>query len=163
MMRIGSSAYRVPCRYNRSMRGWSIPLGRWMGVEMRVHLFFPLLAVVCLALGVKDGAGPGRGFGLFMVLVVAVLVRETARLIVAAWLGLRLRAVLLLPIGGLFAYANPESQEGAGQGSTQFILAFTGPLANLTTALVLAATFSGAGSMRIFEMPFITAAHLLRS
>jgi CBS domain-containing protein len=132
-----------------------------MGVELRVHAFFPLLALVCLALGATDGMG--RGFGLFVVLVAAVLVRETARLIVAAWLGLRLRAVLLLPIGGLFAYANPESQEGAGQGSTQFILAFTGPLANIATALVLAATFAGAGEMRIFDMPFITAAHLLRS
>jgi CBS domain-containing protein len=143
------------------MRGWSIPLGRWMGVELRVHAFFPLLALVCLALGATDGMG--RGFGLFAVLVAAVLVRETARLIVAAWLGLRLRAVLLLPIGGLFAYANPESQEGAGQGSTQFILAFTGPVANIATALVLAATFAGAGDMRLFDMPFITAAHLLRS
>jgi CBS domain-containing protein len=132
-----------------------------MGVELRVHAFFPLLALVCLALGATDGVG--RGFGLFVVLVAAVLVRETARLIVAAWLGLRLRAVLLLPIGGLFAYANPESQEGAGQGSTQFILAFTGPVANIATALVLAATFAGAGDMRLFDMPFITAAHLLRS
>jgi CBS domain-containing protein len=132
-----------------------------LGVELRVHAFFPLLALVCLALGATDGMG--RGFGLFVVLVAAVFVRETARLIVAAWLGLRLRAVLLLPIGGLFAYANPESQEGAGQGSTQFILAFTGPFANIATALMLAATFAGAGEMRLFDMPFITAAHLLRS
>src|SRR5580698_5450152 len=117
------------------MRGWSIPLGRWMGVEMRVHAFFPLLALVCLALSVAEG--PGRGFALFLDLVAAVAVRESVRLIVAAWLGLRLRAVLLLPIGGLFAYANPESQEGANQGSAQFILAFAGPLANLATAAVL--------------------------
>ena len=48
----------------------------------------------------------------------------------AAWLGLRLRAILLLPIGGLFAYANPESQEIANQGAGQFALAFAGPLAN---------------------------------
>jgi CBS domain-containing protein/Zn-dependent protease len=137
-----------------------------MGVEMRVHAFFPLLALLCLALGVKDGpgGGPGRGLGLFMVLVVAVVVRETARLIVAAWLGLRLRAVLLLPIGGLFAYANPESQEGAAQGSAQFILAFTGPLANIATALVLAATFIGAGgNIHLFDLPLITSAALLRS
>jgi CBS domain-containing protein/Zn-dependent protease len=133
-----------------------------MGVELRVHAFFPLLALVCLALSASDGLG--RGLGLFLVLVVAVVIRETARLIVAAWLGLRLRAVLLLPIGGLFAYANPESQEGAGQGRTQFLLAFAGPLANIATALVLAATFAGAsGNMRLFDQPFITAAHLLRS
>ena len=135
-----------------------------MGVELRVHAFFPLLALVCLALGAADNCTLGRGFALFLVLASAVLVRETARLIVAAWLGLRLRAVLLLPIGGLFAYADPESQEGAGKGSTQFYLAFTGPIANLATALVLAATFTGAGGdMHLFTPPFITAAYLLRS
>jgi Zn-dependent protease len=113
------------------MRGWSIPLGRWMGVEMRLHAFFPLLALLCVALSAADGLG--RGIGLFLVLVAAVLVRESARLMVAAWIGLRLRAVLLLPIGGLFAYADPESQEGASQGSAQFLLAFAGPSAPAAT------------------------------
>jgi len=161
MIRIAQQ-HIAPARYNRTMRGWSIPLGRWMGVEMRIHAFFPLLALVCLALSVPEGVG--RGLGLFLVLVAAVCVREAARLIAAAWLGLRLLAVLLLPIGGLFAYANPESQEGAAQGSTQFILAFSGPIANLATALVLAGMFVGAGgAMHLFEPPFISAGHLLRS
>ena len=133
-----------------------------MGVEMRVHAFFPLLALVCLALSASDGVA--RGLGLFLVLVAAVVVRETARLLVAAWLGLRLRAILLLPIGGLFAYANPESQENANQGSGQFAMAFAGPLANCATALVLAATFLGAsGNIQLFDQPFISSAYLLRS
>jgi CBS domain-containing protein/Zn-dependent protease len=144
------------------MRGWSIPLGRWMGVELRVHAFFPLLAVLCLALSTGDGLG--RGIGLFMVLVAAILVRETARLIVAAWIGLRLRAVLLLPIGGLFAYADPESQEKSNKGAAQFLLTFTGPLTNLATAFVLAAMFLGAGgNIQLFVSPLISAGHLLRS
>jgi len=144
------------------MRGWSIPLGRWMGVEMRVHVFFPLLAVLCLGLSTADPIW--RGIALFLVVVAAVTVREAARLIMAAWLGLRLRAVLLLPIGGLFAYADPESQENAGRGSAQFFLAFTGPLANTATALVLAAMFLGAGgNMHLLDPPLITSVYLLRS
>jgi CBS domain-containing protein/Zn-dependent protease len=144
------------------MRGWSIPVGRWMGVEMRVHAFFPLLALVCLALSIPDGVP--RGLGLFLVLVAAVVVRETARILVAAWLGLRLRAILLLPIGGLFAYANPESQESANSGSGQFAMALAGPLANGATALVLAAAFLGAsGDFRLLAQPFISSAYLLRS
>jgi CBS domain-containing protein len=137
-----------------------------MGVEMRVHLFFPLLAVVCLVLSASEGGpyAPLRGMGLFLALVAAVLVRETARLLVAAWLGLRLRAVLLLPIGGLFAYANPESQENSNQGSGQFALAFAGPLANCATALVLAAAFMGAGGdVHLLNQPFISSSYLLRS
>ena len=148
------------------MRGWSIPLGRWLGVEVRVHLFFPLLAVVCLGLSATDGGAFSaiRGLGLFMALVAAVLVRETARLLVAAWLNLRLRAILLLPIGGFFAYANPESQENANQGGGQFAMALAGPLANGVTALMLAATFLGtSGDMRVLAQPFISSAYLLRS
>ena len=133
-----------------------------MGVELRVHTFFLLLAVVCLGLSASDGIL--RGLGLFMVLVIALLVRETVRLLVAAWLGLKLRAILLLPIGGLFAYANPESQEGANSGVGQFALAFAGPLANGTMALTLAATFLGAGgNVNLTGQPWISSAHLLRS
>ena len=144
------------------MRGWSIPLGRWMGVELRVHTFFLLLAVVCLGLSTSEGML--RGLGLFLVLVLAVVIREIARLLVAAWLGLRLRAVLVLPIGGLFAYANPESQEGANEGIGQFAIAFAGPIANCTTAAALGLAFLGAGGdIRLFDQPWITPAYLLRS
>ncbi len=133
-----------------------------MGVELRVHAFFPLLAVVCLGLSAADGWP--RGLGLFMVLVATVLVRETMRLLVAAWLGLRLRAILFLPIGGLFAYANPESQENANQGSGQFAIALAGPLANGAATLVLIAAFLGAtGDIKLFVQPWITSAYLLRS
>jgi CBS domain-containing protein len=137
-----------------------------MGVEMRVHAFFPLLAIVCLGLSAGDGGVYWifRGLGLFLALVGAVLVRETARLLVAAWLDLRLRAILLLPIGGLYAYANPESQENANQGGGQFAIALAGPLANGATALALAVTFLGtSGDIHLFNQPFITSAFLLRS
>jgi CBS domain-containing protein/Zn-dependent protease len=151
-----------PTFYNSPMRGWSIPLGRWLGVELRIHAFYPLLALVCFGLAGNDGWL--RGLGLFFALTVAVFVRETARLLAAAWLGLRLRAVLVLPIGGLFAYANPESQEGANRGAGQFVLCFAGPIANLLTAGALALAFLGAGGdIQLFGQPLITSAYLLRS
>lgn len=143
------------------MRGWSIPLGRWFGVELRVHVFFPLLLFVFFAISASDGWQ--RGLGLFMLLAAAVITREVARLIVAAWLGLRLRAVLFLPIGGLFAYANPESQEAAIQGPGQWILALAGPLANWGTALALTCIILGAsGQIHIYEQPLLSSVHLLR-
>jgi CBS domain-containing protein/Zn-dependent protease len=137
-------------------------MGRWLGVELRMHIFFPLLALVCF--GISGGDGWERGLALFLILVAAVFVREIVRLLVAAWLGLRLRAVLLLPIGGLFAYANPESQEIANQGSGQFIIALAGPLANCATAVALAAAVLGASAgVSLFSLPLIDSAHLLRS
>jgi len=133
-----------------------------MGVEMRMHIFFPALALVCL--GLSGGAGILRGIGLFFLCVAAVFVRETARLIVAAYLNLKLRAVLLLPIGGLFAYANPESQEAANTGAGEFAMALTGPLANLITALMIAAAAIGAGGdVPLLAAPLVTPDHLVRS
>src|SRR5271154_5338728 len=146
------------------MRGWSIPLGRWMGVEIRIHTFFVMLAVVCLLYANAVGTSALAGLGLWLLIVAAVAVREAARLLVAAWLGLRLRTILLLPIGGLFAYANPESQELAASGRAQFALALAGPVANIATAVVLAATVTGAsGSFPLFVMPYVTPLALLRS
>jgi CBS domain-containing protein/Zn-dependent protease len=133
-----------------------------MGVEMRLHIFFPLLVFVLFAI---SGANRWpRALALFLLLVAAVAVRETARLLVAAWLGLRLRAILLLPIGGLFAYANPESQEIANQGAGQFALAAAGPLANWSVAVTAAGVILGAsGDVRLLDHPFIASGNLLRS
>jgi len=146
------------------MRGWSIPLGRWFGVEFRIHTFFVLLAAVCMVFANSVGAPTSAGVLLWLLICSAVAVRETARLLTAAWLGLRLRTVLLLPIGGLFAYATPESQEQANSTRAQYILAAAGPLANLLTALALAATLTGAsGDFQLIAYPYITPAALLRS
>ena len=132
-----------------------------MGVELRVHAFFPLLAFVFLAIG-GSGQWP-RALALFFFLVAAVAVRETARLLLAAWLNLRLRAVLLLPIGGLFAYATPESQERASAGGAQYALALAGPVANWATAIILALVILGASpAVPLFGQPYISTGNLLR-
>ncbi len=133
-----------------------------MGVELSIHLFFPLLIFVFV--GISGTATWQRGAGLFLALVAAVIVRETARLLTAAWLGLRLRAVILLPFGGLFAYANPESQEAANDGPGQFAMAFAGPIGNWLAALILAAAMLGASpAIHLLARPLFTPDHLLRS
>ena len=133
-----------------------------MGVELRVHIFFPLLVLVLFM--ISGAAAWPRGLALFLILMLAVVVRETSRLLVAAWMGLRIRAILLLPIGGLFAYANPESQEKANQGAGQYALALAGPLANFATALAAAAAILGSSpTVPLYGHPLITSAYLLRS
>jgi len=144
------------------MRGWSIPLGRWMGVELRLHTFFVLVAV--LSILINPGAGAGRGLALWLAICAAVLVREVARILVVAWLGIKLRAVLVMPIGAFYAYANPESQEQANEGVGQFALALAGPLANLFTGLALAATLLGTSpDLQLITQPWISSSYLLRS
>jgi CBS domain-containing protein len=133
-----------------------------MGVEIRIHTFFLLLAVVCIFSAGAGGRGAAAGLAFWLIIAAAVAVRETARLFVCAWFGLRLRTVLLLPIGGLFAYATPESQEKANSGSSQYALTLAGPFANLLTALVLAATLTGAsGSLNLLGLLHLLPAYPL--
>src|SRR5258708_10324527 len=92
-----------------SMRGWSFPIGRFLGVDVRIHTFFLLLLGLSISYASVAGATGARGFALWVLLLLAVVVREAARAVGAAWYGLYLRRMLLLPTGGLFGYASSES------------------------------------------------------
>ena len=93
------------------MRGWSFPIGRFLGVDVRIHTFFLLLLGLSISYASVAGATGGRGFALWVLLLLAVVVRETARAVGAAWYGLELRSILLLPTGGLFSYATSEARK----------------------------------------------------
>ena len=146
------------------MRGWSFPLGRWFGVDLRIHTFFLLLLAFCLLSTSVAGVAAWRGFMLWMLLLMVVFVREIARLILAAYYGLQLRNILLLPIGGLFAYSNPESAERATDTRIQTLLAATGPVANLAFAAVIAGLIVGAApAVSLVAKPWVSPTHLMRS
>lgn len=146
------------------MRGWSFPIGRVMGVEIRLHMFFALLLALCFAYTNMVDMPAARGLALWLLLLAAVGVREIARSIAAAYYGLELRNILLLPIGGLFGMATPESTERASESHIQKVMAAVGPIASLGTGLVLAALFEGSASgVDLLAKPWITPAYLLRS
>ena len=146
------------------MRAWSFPLGRWFGVDLRIHMFFVLLLGFSLLSTGVAGESTWRGVALWLVLVVVVFVREIARLITAAWFGLHIRNILLLPIGGLFSYSSPESAERAVEPRVQLALALTGPLASLLFAGIVAALIAGsAPAVSLLATPLITPLHLMRS
>lgn len=146
------------------MRSWSIPLGHIFGVEIRLHFFFALLLGVALLYTGMTGIAASRGIALWLLLFAIVGAREIARAIVTAYCGLRVRMIMLLPIGGLPSYATPESAEQAAEGGTQAALALTGPIANVLIALILLAFMIGVSpGIPFFERPWISARHLLRS
>ncbi len=146
------------------MRGWSFPLGRWFGVDLRIHTFFLLMLGFCLLSTGVAGLPAWRGVMLWLLLLLAVFVREVARLIVAAYHGLQIRSILLLPIGGLLSYATPESAERATEGRVQIILAATGPLASLLFAAIIAGLVLTSGpGVPVLAPPLITPTHLIRS
>ena len=66
------------------MRGWSFPLGRWWGMDIRIHTFFLLLLGVCMGYASMLGMPQWHGFMLWMLLFCAVAAREAGRAIAAA-------------------------------------------------------------------------------
>ena len=146
------------------MRGWSFPIGRILGVDLRIHTFFLLLLGVAISYGSVAGSTGGRGFALWLLLLLAVAVREIARAIAAVWFGLELRSILLLPTGGLMVFGSPEATERASSPEVQKRLALVGPASNIGFGLLLAAiVLTVTPQVNLLERPWITLPHLLRS
>ena len=152
------------CEYNRAMRGWSFPVGRFFGVEVRIHAFFLLLLAVAIGLGSLAGSSAGRGLTLWLLLLFAVAVREVARSLAAAWFGLNLRGILLLPTGGLTTYATPEATQRATEPAVERRMAVVGPLANIGFGLLLASVvLASTPGINLMQRPWISPSHLLRA
>ena len=146
------------------MRGWSFPVGRIFGVEVRLHTFFLLLLGVSISVAGLAGASGGRGFVLWLLLLGAVVVREVARAVAAAWHGLTLRMILLLPTGGLMTYTTTEVTERAATPELEKKMAMVGPIANIGFGLVLGAiALVVSPHVNLIERPWITPTHLLRA
>jgi Zn-dependent protease len=146
------------------MRGWSFPIGRFLGVDVRIHTFFLVLLGLSISYASMSGTSGGRGFALWLLLLLAVVVREIARAIGAAWYGLELRSVLLLPIGGLMSYATPEATDRAATPEMQKRMAVLGPAANILFGLLLAAmTLTVSPEVNLLERPWMSPGHLLRA
>ena len=146
------------------MRGWSFPVGRFFGVEVRIHAFFLLLLAMAIAVGSIAGASTGRVLMLWLLLLFAVGVREVARALAAVWFGLELRGILLLPTGGLMTYATLEATGRAAEPRIERRMAVVGPIASIGFSLLLAAmVLASAPGVDLLGKPWISPAHLLRA
>ncbi len=129
-----------------------------------MHSFFLLLLGLSVGSAVYSGATVGRGVLLWVLLVGAVGLREVARAMLAAWEGLPLRSILLLPTGGLLTFGTAEANEAASTAGVQRRLAAIGPIVNLACGLVLAGLMlSLTPGLGLWGHPWITPTRLLRS
>jgi CBS domain-containing protein len=141
------------------MLRFSFPLGKIMGVDVRLHLSFVVLLLGAMAYGAAYGSA-WRGVGLFAALAFAVAVREIARSIAAAYVGLRLRALFLLPVGGVMAFAPQE----AGVQPSTLPLMLSAPIANFGMGLLLlGVSYACAPGVNLLTQPWISPGHVLRS
>lgn len=146
------------------MAGWSLSLGKIFGVGLRLHSFFVFLLTAAMLWSYSLNRPLSRGVALWGLVLLAVAVRETARALVAAWFGLEVKNILLLPTGGIFTYASAQSNTKAAQPGIQRTLALTGPVANLLFGLVVAGLIlTVAPEVHLFSMRWVTPEHLLRT
>ena len=141
----------------------SISIGRFMNVDLRVHISFLLLLLISVGFSLVENGGAGRGVALWLAMWSAVLVREVARSIAATYVGLRLRALFLLPVGGLMAFSTSTQDTNTPEGSTRLLM-LTGPIANFGVGLILLGTSYGLEPrVSLLAQPWISTGHILRS
>jgi len=137
-----------------------------MNVDLRVHISFLLLLALSVGVSVMVYGGAGRGVALWLAMCFAVLVREIARSIAAAYAGLHLRAVLLLPVGGIMAFSSRDGAAlSASDGKLSTRLVTTGgPVANFAVGLLLLGfSLSINPHLSLLAQPWISLGHILRS
>jgi stage IV sporulation protein FB len=123
----------------RDVLSWSLNLGRFGGVQVRLHVFFLLAAAYALHLGLLYEGGRLLGFALLTtgILLASVLLHELGHYLAARRLGGAYDQILLWPFGGLTA---PHLH---GDPSSEMLVALSGPAVNLLVCCAAAAGLQG--------------------
>jgi hypothetical protein len=114
--------------------GWSIPLGRIFGIQVKVHLMLPFIAtgmILHAAMRTNPPPVPGAWVDVTVVTCIAflsILFHEFAHCFVGRGVGGEANEVLLWPLGGL---ANVELPH---QPRAHFLTAAAGPASNVLLA-----------------------------
>jgi Zn-dependent protease/CBS domain-containing protein len=129
--------------------GWSLPIFRIAGIQLRIHVTFVLL-IAWLAFGYyAQGGSPAAAEGVIFVLLLflCVVLHEFGHALAAKSFGINTPDITLLPIGGVARLERmPEEPK------QELLIAVAGPAVNVVIALGL---FVAGGS---FINPFINPA-----
>ncbi|MCI0652427.1 MAG: site-2 protease family protein [Planctomycetes bacterium] len=110
---------------------WSLSLGRWFGIDLRLHLFFFLLVLSRLLNANAIRSGDLKWELLFFGLLFSiVLLHEYGHCIAGIRAGGRAERIVIWPLGGL-AYVDTPHDPRA-----RFVTAAGGPLVNVAILLV---------------------------
>ena len=119
---------------------WSIPLGRVLGTEIRLHLtFLLLLAWIGLAHGIRGGMPEAiQGVAFIALIFACVLLHEFGHVLAARRYGIATPDITLLPIGGVARLDRiPEKP------AEELVVALAGPAVNVAIATLLLLPLGG--------------------
>lgn len=122
---------------------WSIRLGRYGGIDVRLHVTFVLFLVF---VGATQAAGSGsvlvalRGVGFLVAVFGCVLLHEFGHALMARRFGIRTRDITLLPIGGVARLERMPDRP-----MQEFWVALAGPAVNVAIAAILVVVLGFSG------------------
>jgi Zn-dependent protease/CBS domain-containing protein len=135
---------------------WSLKIGTIGGIDIKIHFTFVFIVLWAAAQGASDMGGMrGAAFATVSILLlfVCVTLHELGHSLMARRLGVRVKDITLLPIGGVARLETmPEKP------SHELLIAAVGPLVNFVIALGLGLALLFLMGARLFFNP----SHLAR-
>jgi stage IV sporulation protein FB len=110
---------------------WSLPLGRWLRLPVRVHALFIVVATYAIFLSAshRGQETPLLGALAVLVLLLSILAHEIGHAVAAVRVGGNPGQIVIGPLGGLSTCELPREQQ------CELITAVAGPLVNLGVLL----------------------------
>jgi len=131
---------------NESTGNWSLAVGRPGGVELRVHILWPL-AVCGLLLAAKSNfMEPTVAMWALLVLAVSVTLHELARAVTASRVGGHPSALVLGPMGGLTKLHLPVDPPA------HLVTALAGPMVYLVLLVAAGCGLAWIGDRGFFQL-----------
>jgi len=124
------------------MFGWSINLFRIRGIQLALHFSFLLLLAYAAMEGWSDGGWVQLlwSVGILLAFFACVVLHELGHSFTAMHYGIRVRRILLMPIGGM-----AELDSIPRQPSRELLITLAGPAVNFAIAAVLWALVGAGG------------------
>jgi len=132
---------------------YTLKLASYFGIPVRIHGTFPLVLVAFGVEGWLQDGIRGASWGILIVLVVfaCVVLHELGHSLQARRFGVRVRDIVLLPIGGMArAERIPENPW------QEIAIAISGPLVNFLLAGIIVAVIWVRGQPLEFDDGFLT-------
>jgi stage IV sporulation protein FB len=128
-----------------TVQRWSLSLGHWAGVHVRIHIFLLLFAVLSLAL-TQDADLYWPSILALGITLGSLILHEAAHALAAWRVGGKVDSVILGPVGGLVTARVPDEPE------VQLFVALAGPIVHLSLVVVAAIGLAIAGNTDILSL-----------
>lgn len=129
---------------------WSIPVGRIFGITLRLHVTFLILLVLIAYAAFGEAGARGAFWALTFVcsVFVCIALHELGHSVIAQQLGVQVKSITLLPIGGIAALKNiPENPWH------EIAITLAGPMVNAAIAAVLLPVTGLPSGLFLRDMP----------